>query len=197
VTCGLILAAGESRRMGSPKALLEFQDETFLDRLIGLFSAHCSPVITVVGAQREIVIAGLRRASQTLVVQNLEFLLGQLSSMQCGLRAVPDGVDGVLFTLVDHPAVQPSTIAALLETVPGGDKALLRIPRFGGRRGHPIWFSASLIPEFLALPPEAAARDVVTRHEPEIAYIDLDDPGIVTDVDEPSVYASLLARSGA
>jgi CTP:molybdopterin cytidylyltransferase MocA len=107
VTCGLILAAGESRRMGSPKALLEFQGETFLDRLIGLFSRRCSPVIAVLGAQQEMVRAGLRRADVALLVENPDFRLGQLTSMQCGLRAVPAEADGVLFTLVDHPAVTP------------------------------------------------------------------------------------------
>ena len=113
MTCGLILAAGESRRMGSPKALLEFQGETFLDRLIGLFTRRCSPVIAVLGARQETVRAGLRRAGEALLVENRNFHLGQLASMQCGLRAVPADAGGVLFTLVDHPAVAPESVAAL------------------------------------------------------------------------------------
>lgn len=193
MTCGLILAAGESRRMGSPKALLELQGETFLDRLIGLFSRRCWPVIAVLGAQREIVRAGLRRASEAVLVENPDFHLGQLTSMQCGLRAVPADAGGVLFTLVDHPAVAPATIAALLDSSAQGP---LRIPRWDGRRGHPIWISKRLVPEFLALPAGSSARDVVTQHASEIAYIDVDDPGILADVDDPAAYASLLARSG-
>jgi molybdenum cofactor cytidylyltransferase len=193
VTSGVILAAGESRRMGSPKALLEFQGETFLDRLIGLFAHRSSPVIVVLGAHQETVRAGLRRAGQALIVANPDFLLGQLSSMQCGLRAVPAAADGVLLTLVDHPAVAPATIAALLDsTLPGP----LRIPRFGGRRGHPIWISQSLVPECLALPAASSAKELVTQHAAEIAYIDVDDPGILVDVDDPAAYASLLAGGG-
>jgi len=192
VTCGLILAAGESRRMGSPKALLEFQGETFLDRLIGLFARRCAPVIAVLGAQREIVRAGLRRSGVALVVENPDFHLGQLTSMQCGLRAVPAGADGVLFTLVDHPAVTPATIAALLDS---SAPALLRIPRFEGRRGHPIWISKFLIPEFLALPAGSSAREVVTRHAGGIAYIDVDDPGILADVDDPAAYQRLITET--
>jgi molybdenum cofactor cytidylyltransferase len=195
VTCGLILAAGESRRMGSPKALLEFQGETFLDRLIGLFSARCSPVIAVVGAQRETVRAGLRRSAEALLVENPDFRLGQLTSMQCGLRAVPPDAEGVLFTLVDHPAVARATIAALLETpLDSSAPAPLRIPRFAGRRGHPIWISRSLIPEFLALPAGSSAREVVTRHASEIAYLDVDDPGILADVDDPQAYQRLITE---
>ncbi|MGA3040279.1 MAG: nucleotidyltransferase family protein [Bryobacteraceae bacterium] len=194
MTCALILAAGESRRMGSPKALLQFQGETFLDRLIGLFSPRCSPVIAVLGAQSETVRAGLRRAGRAVVVENPDFRLGQLTSMQCGLRAVPADAEGVLFTLVDHPAVAPATIDALLAS---SAPAPLRIPRFDGRRGHPIWISRSLIPEFLALPAGSSAREVVTHHADGIAYLDVDDPGILADVDDPAAYASLLAGSGA
>ena len=179
--------------MGSPKALLEYRGETFLDCLIGRFSRRCSPVIAVLGAQRDAVRAGLRRANEALLVVNPDYLLGQLSSMQCGLRAIPPETEGVLFTLVDHPAVMPATIDALLDASP----ALLRIPRSNGRRGHPIWFAQSMIAEFLSLPPTAAARDVVARHAAEIGYVEVNDPGILEDVDDPSAYASLLARSGA
>ena len=192
MTCGLILAAGESRRMGSPKALLELQGETFLDRLIGLLARHCSPVIAVLGAQREMVRAGLRRSAQALLIENPDFHLGQVTSMQCGLRAVPADAEGVLFTLVDHPAVTLATITLLLGDSAG--PAPLRIPRFDGRRGHPIWFSKSLIPEFLALPAASSAKQVVTRHAHEIAYIDVDDPGILADVDDPAAYARLTTE---
>jgi len=180
--------------MGSPKALLEFQGETFLDRLIGLFSERCAPVIAVVGAHRDTVIAGLRRTGQALLIANPDFRLGQFTSMHCGLRAVPADADGVLFTLVDHPAVTRATISSLLD---GSAPARLRIPRFDGRRGHPIWFSKSLIPEFLALPTGASAKEVVTSHASEIAYIDVDDPGILADVDDATAYAKLLAGSHA
>jgi molybdenum cofactor cytidylyltransferase len=198
VTSGLILAAGASRRMGSPKALLEFHGETFLDRLIGLFARRCSPVIAVLGAGQGIVRAGLRRAGEALLLENPDFRLGQLNSMQCGLRAVPGDTDGVLFTLVDHPAVTPATIDSLLETrLDSGAPARLRIPRCDGLRGHPIWFSKSLVPEFLALPPNSSAKVVVTRHASEIAYIDVDDPGILADVDDPAAYARLVSGSPA
>jgi molybdenum cofactor cytidylyltransferase len=186
VTAGLILAAGESRRMGSPKALLEFRGETFLNRLIGLFSARCSPMIVVLGAVAEEIRAS---ASQgPLFTLNRDYRTGQTSSMQCGLRAVPETAVGVLFTLVDHPAVSEETVAALL--APGD--GLLRVPRFEGRRGHPVWFSRELIPEFLALPPDGAARDVVRSHRDRTDFVDVDDPGILADIDDPAAYRALL-----
>ena len=183
---GLILAAGESRRMGFPKALLRYREETFLERLAGLFAARCSPVIVVLGAAAERIRAGGNPAA-TFVV-NPEWARGQTTSMQCGLRAVPPEADGVLFTLVEHPAIAPATIDALLD---GPRAALLRVPRYHGRRGHPIWFSRDIIPEFLALPVTGAARDVVRSHTAQTEFLDVDDPGILADIDDPEAYRGL------
>jgi len=187
VSAGLILAAGESRRMGFPKALLRYREETFLDRLAGLFVARCSPVIVVLGAEAERIRASVHSAA-TFVV-NPAWARGQTTSMQCGLRAVPREADGVLFTLVDHPAVARATIDALLA---GSPAALVRVPRYQGRRGHPIWFSRELIQEFLALPETGAARDVVRGHAAETEFLDVDDPGILADIDDPEAYRGLV-----
>ena len=185
MTAGLILAAGESRRMGSPKALLHYRDATFLDTLAGLFGRHCSPVIVVLGAEADEVRS--RTASPMAFVLNSDYRRGQTSSMQCGLRAVPPDADGVLFTLVDHPAVTAATVEALV----AAPLPLLRVPRFRGKRGHPIWFSRRLIPEFLELPEQGAARDVVHRHASRTEFLDLDDPGVVADIDDPDAYRTL------
>ncbi len=187
---GLILAAGESRRMGFPKALLRYSEETFLDRLAGLFAARCSPVIVVLGAEAERIraAAGPRGHPAATFVVNPDWARGQTTSMQCGLGAVPPDADGVLFTLVDHPAVAPATIDALLA---GPRAALVRVPRYHGRRGHPIWFSRELVSEFLALPETGAARDVVRRHAAQTEFLDVDDPGILADIDDPEAYRGL------
>jgi molybdenum cofactor cytidylyltransferase len=193
---GIILAAGESRRMGFPKALLRYRDETFLDTLIGQFAARCQPVIVVLGAQAERIREHTLRPA-TFVI-NADYQRGQTGSMQCGLRAVPAGVEGVLFTLVDHPAVSPATLDALLGGAapviePGGP--LVRVPRHQGRRGHPIWFSSQLIAEFLELPENGAARDVVRGHAAQTEFLDMDDAGILADIDDPEAYVRLTGAS--
>jgi molybdenum cofactor cytidylyltransferase len=127
------------------------------------------------------------------LVLNPDYARGQLSSMQCGLRAVPSEADGVLFTLVDHPAVSESTVGALLAAA--FRRPLLCVPRYQGRRGHPIWFSRELIAEFLAAPEGGAARDVVRRHATETEFIDLDDAGILADIDDPAAYRSLMGTA--
>ena len=189
---GVILAAGESRRMGFPKALLRYRDETFLDTLIGLFAARCQPVIVVLGAHRESIREGTLRPATFAI--NADYERGQTSSMQCGLRAVSAEADGVLFTLVDHPAVAPATLDALLAGSPTAVQAprpLVRVPRHQGLRGHPIWFSRELIAEFLGLQENGAARDIVRSHAAHTEFVDVDDAGILADIDDAAAYGRL------
>ena len=185
---GLILAAGESRRMGSPKALLQYGGESFLDRLIALLSPRCSPVIVVLGAHAEVIQASVTLPAVFAI--NPDYPLGMTTSVQCGLRAVPADCDGVLFTLVDHPAATPQTLDALLAPLPM-PPPLVRVPRFGEQRGHPIWFARQLINDFLALPATGAAREVVRRHVDRTQFLDLDDPGVIADIDSPEDYRRL------
>ena len=185
---GLILAAGESRRMGFPKALLVYHKDTFLATLIGLFDACCSPVIVVLGAEAERIRRETNRPAT--YVTNPDYQRGMTTSLQCGLRAVPASTDGLLFTLVDHPSVLPSTLTALLAL----PRPLVRVPRFGGKRGHPIWFSSELIPEFLAIPDGGAANAVVRGHAAATEFLDLDDPGITADIDDPEAYRDLIGE---
>ena len=188
---GIILAAGASRRMGSPKALLEFQGETFLDRLIGNLSEVCAETIVVLGYHADLIHGRLTRSARFVVNPAPE--RGQLTSLQCGLAAVSPESNGVLFTPMDYPAVRPDTIRRIADAFARRDTAtVLVIPRFNGRRGHPVLAAATLIPEFLALPETAAARDVVRRHGANIHYIEVDDPGIVADIDTPEDYRRLL-----
>jgi len=172
--------------MGFPKALLELGGETFLDRLIRAFAEHCSTVVAVLGAEAERIRVGLVAADRATVVVNPDYKLGQITSMQCGLRAIPADAGGVLFTLVDHPNARDSTIVRLL-----GHAEPVVIPRYQGRRGHPVWFAAALIPEFLALDASQSARTVLERRAGEIRYVDVDDPSILDDVDDAEAYRRL------
>jgi molybdenum cofactor cytidylyltransferase len=112
-----------------------------------------------------------------------------LTSLQAGLRAVPSDCDTVLFTLVDHPAITLATVNRLLEST-----APLAIPRRDGKRGHPVLTRRPIFEQFLAEPLSAKVRDVIDRHADEIDYIEVNDPGISDDIDDPRLYQNLLAR---
>jgi len=186
---GIILSGGASRRMGKPKALLLIESETFLDRMIRLFSNVCDPVIVVLGHNAEQIRSGIQRASQVTFVVNPDPERGMLSSLQCGLAALPADADAVMFTPVDHPGIQGSTIEKL-----AAGKAPLTIPTHGGSHGHPVCIARPLIAELLALPASAQARDVIHRHLSEASLVEVDDSAVGIDIDDPSAYAELLAH---
>lgn len=98
-----------------------------------------------------------------------------------------------MFLPVDHPNIENSTIeklAARFRT----DRAPVIVPTYAGDHGHPVCIARPLIDELLALPPEAKASDVIHRHVSKTLYIEVADPAVVTDVDDPAAYAELLAR---
>ncbi|MBI3961431.1 MAG: nucleotidyltransferase family protein [Deinococcus sp.] len=186
----LILAAGESRRMGFPKALLRLGAETFLGRLLRVLAAA--------GIQQRVVVLGAHaqriRASVDLsgaqVVENPDYALGQLSSLQVGLRALGGNWDGVLMALVDHPMLTSQVVAQLLAAYSPGDAVV--VPVYAGRRGHPVLFSASLIPELLAAPLDQGARGVVRSHAAALRQVPVGDPGVLADIDTPLDYRRLV-----
>ena len=179
--------------MGRPKALLEFQGETFLDRVIGTLRAGCDEVVVVLGHQADAIWKGARRAAEARFVVNSRYEEGQLTSLQRGLEEAGDA-GAVMFTPVDYPAVAPETIVALSRAVRESqqDEFLIFAPRCGGRSGHPVVFMASLVAEFLALPPEATARDVLHRYKTRTLYLDVDDRGVLEDIDDPVDYRRLI-----
>jgi molybdenum cofactor cytidylyltransferase len=188
---GVVLAAGESRRMGFPKPLLELAGETFLDRLILSFSERCSPVIAVLGYHADRVAGGIRRASLASLVTNPEPERGMLNSLQCGLRAVPDDCVGAVFTPVDYPCIQPATVSALVDALTSSEAPVV-IPTHAGQRGHPVGIGRPLLVELLALKPDEQARNVIRRHRDQTQFVAVDDSGILNDVDDPEAYRRLL-----
>jgi molybdenum cofactor cytidylyltransferase len=191
---GIILAAGASSRMGSPKALLEYRGETFLDRLIRVFSGCCDPVIVVAGIHADSIrqrmdhVGHMDRRARLAI--NPDPDRGQLSSLQVALAQVPGDGAGFLFTPVDCPTVEEKTVAMLVDQLRKHDAPFV-IPRYHGKRGHPVCARRSVIAEFLSLPPTAETRAIVNRHEERIRYVDVDDAGVLADVDDLEAYRKI------
>lgn len=177
--------------MGRPKAFLPFRGGTFLSSIAGVLSERCAPVVAVFGFDAPRLMEMAEEAG-VRAVENPDYRLGMLTSLQTGLRAVADDSDRVLFTLVDHPVISHLTVDRLLES-----GAPIAIPRFAGKRGHPVCIRREIVNEFLAEPAESKVRDVIDRHAVEIAYIEVADPGVSDDIDDPALYQQLLMREGA
>lgn len=178
----IILAGGESRRMGTSKAQLEIAGVTFASRLVSVFAAVCDPIILVTGA-----IAGISAPGARLL-HNPDWPAGQLTTLQAGLRQVSQA-PAAFFTPVDCPAYTPQTVAAMWAAFSGEPFV---IPRYREKRGHPVLMGASVFAEILALPPSGQAREVVHSHRPATRYVDVDDAGILADIDTPADYQELI-----
>ena len=187
----VILSGGSSRRMGTPKALLPYQGETFLDRLIGVFAEVCAPVIVVLGEHADVIRTGIARAAEAQFVVNPDPERGMLSSLQCGMALVPKTVQAAMFLPVDHPHLQQATVSTLAVQF----RAPVTVPTYSGEHGHPVCIARQLIDELLALPVTAKASDVIHRHVDRTLYIEVADAAVVTDVDDPAAYADLVART--
>jgi molybdenum cofactor cytidylyltransferase len=197
---GIILAAGASTRMGSPKALLDYRGETFAARLVRVFSEFCDPVIVVLGYHAEILrprIEALTRANANLrIAINSAPERGQLSSLQEGLRAIPAAAQGFMFAPVDSPAVSVETVRSIVAAFHARDaQTQLVVPCFEANHGHPVLAARSIGHELLALPSSENARAVICAHVAKTQYLVVDDSGILVDVDDPEAYQKLLERS--
>ncbi len=189
----VILSGGASRRMGSPKALVPYQGRSFLEHLLHISNHEKIGVRRVVLGTDARVIAETVSLQPDEIVINEDWEKGQLSSIQAGLRSLPDGTDGILLCLIDHPLVSAELIGNLIERFYSSAKTIV-LPVYKGRRGHPVIFGAKLYEELLAAPLETGARAVVWAHSGEISEVETAEEGCVLNLNDPDALAS--ARGG-
>ena len=107
---------------------------------------------------------------------------------------MPDDSQGAVFTLVDHPRLEIETLQAVLRHFAQSGAEVV-IPRYGGQRGHPVAISRRVADELLAMPKSGSPKDVIRAHRSATAFVDLDDPAIVEDIDTPDDYRTILPDS--
>ncbi len=197
--CAVILAAGDSSRMGRDKALLPWpphdsaSTNTFLSSAIRLFSFHVDEVIVVVG-KNESTLAPVIYANGASLVVNPDPARGQFSSLRIGLQEVLNrGRDAAMITLVDRPPVEMETLQTLeaaFERV-SAERKWAVIPEFRGKHGHPILAGREMIEAFLRAPETSNAREIEHAHEANIEYVPVDDPLVALNINTPEEYAAL------
>ena len=191
-----ILAAGESRRMGRPKALVPFEGLTFVEHLLQATNHPRVGIVRVVlGANAESIQAELKLDQETVVV-NQDWQQGQLSSIQCAIRSLPpDETAGLLLCPVDHPLISSQLVSRLIAEF-DSDRKLIVVPTHQGRRGHPVIFHASLYAELLDASPNVGARQVVWAHPDAIAEIETDEAGVILNLNDPETMRKALGHLG-
>jgi molybdenum cofactor cytidylyltransferase len=199
--CGVILAAGESSRMGRDKALLPWpppgtnapSGDTFLSAAIRLFTPHVDIVLVVAGKNAQ-QLAPIVYANGASLVVNPAPDRGQFSSLQAGVQEVlSHGRDAAMITLVDRPPVRAATIQTLQEAFARaiGRYKWAVIPEYQGKHGHPIMAARELIEVFLKAPETSTARDIEHANQSKIEYLPSDDPWITANVDTQQQYEAL------
>jgi molybdenum cofactor cytidylyltransferase len=196
VLAAVILAAGESRRMGSPKALVPFRGISFVQHLVNATNHSRIGVQRIVlGAEAE-QIRPLLGVDPAMIVVNPEWENGQLSSIQEGIRSLPDGTEGVIICPVDHPLVSANLISQLIRHFDAGGK-LVVLPAFRGKRGHPVIFRAGLYGELLSAPADVGARHVVWAHTQEIEEVPTEEEGVVLNLNDPETLKKAMGSGSA
>lgn len=199
----VILAAGESSRMGAEKALLPWpptvpgqppSKQTFLSCAIQ--SLFATDFVVVVVGRNESALAPVIYANGASLVVNPDPSRGQFSSLQVGLREVLSrGRDAAVITLVDRPPVKTATVQLLrdaFEAAPAETWAV--VPEISGRHGHPFFAGRELMEAFLQAPATGTAREVERRYQDRIRYVAVEDPFVAMNINTPEEYAALGSR---
>jgi molybdenum cofactor cytidylyltransferase len=185
----VILSAGESSRMGRPKALLPIGGETFIEHIVaGLKAAGFAKIVVVLGHNADVLRQKIEHLPVTILV-NRDYRKGQLSSLQTAIRylVADPQCSGVLVHLVDHPFIDPGLVKLLVKRFEDSGKALA-VPRYRDRRGHPVIFARALFDELLRAPEDQGAKAVVNAHRRETLEVETENEGITVDIDTPELY---------
>lgn len=189
-TGAVVLAAGQSRRMGSPKMVLPWGDHTVIEQVAGtLIAAGVGQIVVVTGGARDRVEAALSGYPVELV-HNPDYARAEmLSSLQAGIRQLNPGIEACLIVLGDQPGIEVNVIRAVMDRFhKSKNKAKLIVPSYKMRRGHPWLAARSLWNELLAMQPGQTLRDFLHAHSGEITYVEVDSPSILKDMDTPEDY---------
>ena len=196
--------------MGSPKALVPFRGRTFLQRLLDVVQQSSAQVAAQIASSAGDTGIGLTRVvlgaradeirdqlgiDPATVIMNPRWKDGQLSSIQAAITDLSESqTDGVLLFLVDHPLVSAPVVSELVARFYDSDRAIV-VPKFRGKRGHPVIFAQRLYGELLAAPPDQGARAVVWRHSAEVLEVPTEDEGVVLNLNDPESLRRALEDS--
>jgi len=193
VIWAVILAAGESRRMGTQKLLLPFGESTVIEAVVRTaLASRVDHALAVLGSDRDAVRLKLAPYGVEFAI-NEDFAKGMLSSIQAGFKALPADAEAAVVMLGDQPFLPAKVVDAIVEAYSESRKGIV-VPAFRGRRGHPVLIDLKYRDEVLGLDPADGLRQLMHAHAEAIFEAEVEDANILRDLDVPEDYANELKR---
>jgi CTP:molybdopterin cytidylyltransferase MocA len=189
----ILLAAGSSRRMGQLKQLLPLHDKPIIRHCLdNLITAGIENIVAVLGYCGDEVLAVIQEMPVHIVLnENQESEMAE--SVRIGLRAIAEKSSGVLVCLSDHPLVSVDTLKSLMQCfVETPDKII--IPLYKGKRGHPTLFPRNVIEEIFEA---GTLRDIIDKNRSRLKFLNVQDEGIILDMDTKEDYDKVLKKIGS
>jgi molybdenum cofactor cytidylyltransferase len=187
---GLVLAAGESRRMGVTKQLLPFGHNTILGQVIrNALESNLDEIVVVLGYQAQEIGQNISDAPVKVVV-NPEFREGLSSSIKKGLSNITE-TSAVMILLGDQPLVGKEIINRLLAELGRGDRGII-VPVYDNIRGHPVIFTPLYRDELLALQGDVGGKEIVRDHAEDVTEVNIDSEAVICDIDDRDDYQTQL-----
>lgn len=197
----VILAAGESTRMGSPKALLKIKDKTFLEHIIQtIHDAGILQKIVILGDGAETIVQSIdsekiQKDFKVKFLINEDYKRGQLSSIQTVIKSLPKDAEAIMVFPVDRPLISSKLISQLITTFYETNAPVV-LPIHNAQRGHPVIFSAKVFDELLRAPYDLGARAVVWANHNEVVEVTTDEEGILRNIDTRESYEKYILNNG-
>ena len=194
----IILAAGDSSRMGRPKALLDWGGKPLIEHQFATARAAGIDKIIVVLGKDALSIQGKANFAGTVVLINDNPARGQVSSMQIGMKSLDFATDAAFLWPVDCPLIKPADLKALGKAYATGRRALMRIfiPTHGGTRGDPMLGDIGFCEPFMDLKADQTAPTVIDANTTQVKDVPVNNPGVLVDVDTPQEYENALKKRG-
>lgn len=193
----IVLAAGESSRMGRPKALLDWRGKPLIEHVLATArQGGCAKSLVVLGREATPIMANAD-LGDSMVLVNPDPSRGQISSIRLGMENLDFSTDCCVVWPVDCPLVRAADVRALIESYAHWRTSLMRIfmPTHNGKRGHPMLVDIGFRQPFMDLPPGATARKVIDDNHTQVKEVPTDNPGVLVDVDTPEEYRAALGAS--
>ncbi len=183
----IILAAGESKRMGFPKMLLKFNGKTMIEKVLeNVAESDSDSILVVLGASMEVLI-DLVRKYDVKYCYNSNYMDGMLSSVQCGFKNLPSDTAATMVFQGDQPFITPSVINMVIDAYKTSGKGIV-IPVYKGKRGHPLLLDKKYSDRIYSLDPSEGLRSIIYLNSSDVLEVETGEPGILRDFDTYDDY---------